>query len=230
MDVNYDVSGNMPVATGVSLLLHGTLAIAISTSLISSALAPQSIAVTVTLTQSNTAPTDAQHIASENQLARPGELLESVRQQRASASLAMMKTEALESLNPADMAAEVERLQGELSQVQEDQTQNTRLGSVAARRALDANYLRKWVTRVQAMGNAALNSVGSAQGDVRLLVVVDQFGILLDVTVLESSGFPHLDRAAIKTVQDAAPYPAFPPALSAQVDKLEIVRTWQFRP
>ena len=230
MDVNYDVSGNMPVATGVSLLLHGMLAIAISTSLISSALAPQSIAVTVTLTQSNTAPTDAQHIASENQLARPGELRESVRQQRASASLAMMKTEALESLNPADMAEEVERLQGELSQVQEDQTQNTRLGSVAARRALDANYLRKWVTRVQAMGNAALNSVGSAQGDVRLLVVVDQFGILLDVTVLESSGFPHLDRAAIKTVQDAAPYPAFPPALSTQVDKLEIVRTWQFRP
>ena len=230
MDVNYDVSGNMPVATGVSLLLHGMLAIAISTTLISSALAPQSIAVTVTLTQSNTAPTDAQHIASENQLARPGELLESAREQQASASLAMMKTEALESLNAADMAAEVERLQGELSQVQEDQTQNTRLGSVAARRALDADYLRKWVTRVQAMGNAALNSVGSAQGDVRLLVVVDQFGILLDVTVLESSGFPHLDRAAIKTVQDAAPYPPFPPALSAQVDKLEIVRTWQFRP
>ena len=101
---------------------------------------------------------------------------------------------------------------------------------VAARRALDADYLRKWVKRVQAMGNAALNSIGSARGDVRLLVVVDQIGILLDVTVLESSGFPHLDRAAIKTVQDAAPYPPFPPTLSAQVDKLEIVRTWQFRP
>ena len=197
----------MPVATGVSLLLHGVLAIAISTTLISSALAPQSIAVTVTLTQSNTAPTDSQHVASENQLARPGELLESVREQQASASLAMMKTEALESFNAADIAAEVERLQGELSQVQQDQTQNTRLGSVAARRALDADYLRKWVNRVQTMGNAALNSVGSARGDVRLLVVVDQFGILLDVTVLESSGFPHLDRAAIKTVQDAAPYP-----------------------
>jgi protein TonB len=220
----------MPVATGVSLLLHGMLAIAISTTLISSTLAPQSMAVTVTLTQSNEAPTDSQHIASENQLPRPGELLESVREQRASARLAMMKTEALESLNAADMAAEVERLQGELSQVQQDQTQSTRLGSVAARRALDADYLRKWVNRVQTMGNAALNNVGSAQGDVRLLVVVDQFGILLEAIVLESSGFPHLDRAAIKTVQDAAPYPPFPPALSAQVDKLEIVRTWQFRP
>lgn len=230
MDVSYDVSGNMPVATGVSLLLHGMLAIAISTTLISSTLAPQSMAVTVTLTQSNEAPTDSQHIASENQLPRPGELLESVREQRASARLAMMKTEALESLNAADIAAEVERLQGELSQVQQDQTQSTRLGSVAARRALDADYLRKWVNRVQTMGNAALNNVGSAQGDVRLLVVVDQFGILLEAIVLESSGFPHLDRAAIKKVQDAAPYPPFPPALSAQVDKLEIVRTWQFRP
>ena len=230
MDVSYDVSGNMPVATGVSLLLHGMLAIAISTTLISSTLAPQSMAVTVTLTQSNEAPTDSQHIASENQLPRPGELLESVREQRASARLAMMKTEALESLNAADIAAEVERPQGELSQVQQDQTQSTRLGSVAARRALDADYLSKWVNRVQTMGNAALNNVGSAQGDVRLLVVVDQFGILLEAIVLESSGFPHLDRAAIKKVQDAAPYPPFPPALSAQVDKLEIVRTWQFRP
>jgi protein TonB len=168
VDVNYVVSGNMPVATGASLLRHGLLAI--------------------------------------------------------------MQAEALESLDAADIAAKVERLQGEVSQAQQDQVQNTRLGSVAARRALDAVYLRKWVNRVQAMGNAALNSVGSARGDVRLLVVVDQFGILLDVTVLESSGFPHLDRAAIKTVQDAAPYPPFPPALSAQVDKLEIVRTWQFRP
>jgi protein TonB len=206
------------------------LAIAISTTFINSALAPQSIAVTVTLTQSNTAPTDSQHIASENQLSRPGQLLESVQEQQASARLAIMQAEALESLDAADIAAEVERLQGELSQAQQDQVQNTRLGSVAARRALDADYLRKWVNRVQAVGNAALNSVGSARGDVRLLVVVDQFGILLDVAVLESSGFPHLDRAAIKTVQDAAPYPPFPPALSAQVDKLEIVRTWQFRP
>jgi protein TonB len=220
----------MPVATGASLLLHGLLAIAISTTFINSALAPQSIAVTVMLTQSNTAPTDSQYIASENQLARPGQLLESVQEQQASARLAIMQAEALESLDAADIAAEVERLQGELSQAQQDQVQNTRLGSVAARRALDADYLRKWVNRVQAVGNAALNSVGSARGDVRLLVVVDQFGILLDVTVLESSGFPHLDRAAIKTVQDAAPYPPFPPALSAQVDKLEIVRTWQFRP
>ncbi|HCG93991.1 MAG TPA: hypothetical protein DEX20_00005, partial [Halieaceae bacterium] len=54
--------------------------------------------------------------------------------------------------------------------------------------------------------------------------------IAVIVTVLEYSGFPHLDCAAIKTVQDAAPYPPFPTALSAQGDTLEVVRTWQFRP
>jgi protein TonB len=128
------------------------------------------------------------------------------------------------------LAAEAEKLQGELTQMQETQAQNTRLGSVAARRALDADYLQRWVSRVENFGNAALANVGSARGDVRLLVVVDKLGILLNVRLLESSGFPHLDRAAIKTVQDAAPYPAFPPALGSQVDKLEIVRTWQFRP
>ena len=112
------------------------------------------------------------------------------------------------------------------------QAQNTRLGSVAARRALDADYLRRWTRRVEVVGNAAIDSSSGqrASGDVRLLVVVSKLGELLDVRILNSSGFSHLDRAALQTVRDAAPYPKFPPALAQQVDKLEIVRTWQFRP
>ena len=46
------------------------------------------------------------------------------------------------------------------------------------------------------------------------------------VTVLESSGFP-FDRAAIKTVQDAAPYP-HSLRFERASDKLEIVRTGSF--
>ena len=230
MPTEYDVSGNMPVATGASLLLHLVVTIVISATLINSAVSYESSAVTVTLTRSDQAPPDSQHLASDNQLARPGEVSETLSKERAVATLAMMTAETLKNISPSEIAAEVERLQGDVSQAQQEQSQNMRLGSVAARRALDAEYLRQWVRRVEVMGNAALNNVGSARGDVRLLVLVDQFGILLNVEVLESSGFPHLDRAAVKTVQDAAPYPAFPPALSAQVDKLEIVRTWQFRP
>ena len=230
MHSEYGVLGNMPLAASVSVVLHTAVAVVLSTTLIGAALSQKSTAVTVILTPSQQAPTDTQHIASDNQLSRPGELASTFSEKQAAATLALMQSEPVDTSDASTLAAEVERLQGELSQMQQDQAQSTRLGSVAARRALDANYLRQWVNRVEQFGNAVLNSVGNARGDVRLLTVVDKFGILLNVQVLDSSGFPHLDRAAVKTVQDAAPYPAFPPALSAQVDKLEIVRTWQFRP
>ena len=229
MHSEYGVLGNMPLAASVSVVLRTAVAVVISTTLIGAALSQKSTAVTVILTPSQQAPTDTQHIASDNQLSRPGELASTFSEKQAAATLALIQSEPVDTSDASTLAAEVERLQGELSQMQQDQAQSTRLGSVAARRALDANYLRQWVNRVEQFGNAALNSVGNARGDVRLLMVVDKFGILLNVQVLDSSGFPHLDRAAVKTVQDAAPYPAFPPALSAQVDKLEIVRTWQFR-
>ena len=220
----------MPVATGMSIAIHIIFALLISSTIASSIHKFRSNAVTVVLTPSKQAPTEASHLSSQHQVASMGEKLTPLNEQTASTQLAITQALAAETTDPSDLAAEVQKLQSELTQMQEIKAQNTRLGSVAARRALDADYLQRWVNRVEKFGNAALGNVGSARGDVRLLVVVDKLGILLDVTVLDSSGFPHLDRAAVKTVQDAAPYPAFPPALSAQVDKLEIVRTWQFRP
>ena len=230
MHSEYDVLGNMPLAASLSVVLHTAVVVVLSTTLIGAALSQKSTAVTVILAPSQQAPTDTQHIASDNQLSRPGELARAFSKKQASATLALMQSEPVDTSDASTLAAEVERFHGELSQMQQDQVHSTRLGSVTARRALDAHYLRQWVNRAEQFGNTALNGVGNARGDVRLLTVVDKFGILLNVQVLDSSGFPHLDRAAVKTVQDAAPYPAFPPALSAQVDKLEIVRTWQFRP
>ena len=182
------------------------------------------------LTQSKQATYDATSRASLHQGASMGDRQRPLTGTSPSTKLAILKAFSDRIADTSDLAAKVEKLQGELTQMQKTQAQNTRLGSVAARRALDANYLQRWVSRVENFGNAALTNVGSARGDVRLLVVVNKLCILLDVRLLESSGFPHLDRAAIKTVQDAAPYPAFPPALGSQVDKLEIVRIWQFRP
>ena len=230
MQAEYNVSGSMPTATVVSVAIHIIVTLLISSSVVSSVNTYRSNAVTFVLTPSKQAPIEASHLASENQVASVGEMQTPLGEQSVTTQLAIMQALAAETSDTSDLVAEVQKLQSELTQIQETNAQNTRLGSVAARRALDADYLQRWVNRVEKFGNAALANVGSARGDVRLLVVVDKLGILLDVTVLQSSGFPHLDRAAIKTVQDAAPYPAFPPALSAQVDKLEIVRTWLFRP
>jgi len=236
VQAEYNVSGSMPTATVVSVAVHIILTLLISSSVVSSVNTYRSNAVTVVLTPSKQAPTDASHLASEHQIASVvREMQAPLGEQSVTTQLAIMQALAAETSDTSDLVAEVQKLQSELTQIQETNAQNTRLGSVVARRALDADYLQRWVNRVEKFGNAALANVGSARGDVRLLVVVvvvvvDKLGILLDVTVLQSSGFPHLDRAAIKTVQNAAPYPAFPPALSAQVDKLEIVRTWLFRP
>ena len=217
----------MPAATGVSIAIHIVFALLISLSIASSVEKHQSNPVTVVLTPSQQAPNEASHLASQHQIGSMGEIETALTEQT---QLAIMQALAAKTTDPSDLATEVHKLKSKLTQIQEAKNQSTRLGSVAARRALDADYLQRWVNRVQKFGNAALANVGRAQGDVRLLVVVDKLGILLDVTVLESSGFPHLDRAAVRSVQDAAPYPAFPSALSAQVDTLEIVRTWQFRP
>lgn len=219
----------MPAATAFSIALHVIGALLISSSVISSANTYRSTSVTVALTPSKQAPTEASHLVSQNQLVNIDEMRKPPSEPATATQLSFMDALTAKTTDPSDLAAEVQKLRGELTQMQKTE-QSTRLGSVRARRALDASYLERWVNRVEKFGNAALVNVGSARGDVRLLVVVNKLGILLDVAVLQSSGFPHLDRAAIKTVKDAAPYPAFPPALSAQVDKLEIVRTWQFRP
>ena len=219
----------MPLATSASIVIHLGLFLALSTSLATTIIKDPSIAVTVTLTPSNQAPTDASHIANSNQMSNSG-LASDVTAGQTQASLAMMREEAEQGPSAEALFEEVALLQGEVAEMQ--QAQNTRLGSVAARRALDADYLRRWTRRVEVVGNAAIDGSSGqrASGDVRLLVVVSKLGELLDVRILNSSGFSHLDRAALQTVRDAAPYPKFTPALAQQVDKLEIVRTWQFRP
>lgn len=226
---DFPESGHLSFATSMSLLIHIAVFLVVSTSFTRDVITDQSIAVTVSLTPSNQAPTDASHIANSNQMSNAG-LANEVTAGQTQASLAMMRDEAEQEPSAEALFEEVALLQGEVAEMQ--QAQNTRLGSVAARRALDADYLRRWTRRVEVVGNAAIEGASGqrASGDVRLLVVVSKLGALLDVRILNSSGFPHLDRAAVKTVRDAAPYPKFPPALAQQVDKLEIVRTWQFRP
>jgi protein TonB len=55
----------------------------------------------------------------------------------------------------------------------------------------------------------------AASGDVLLQFTVAPSGKLLDHTVLQSSGSPKLDRAAITALERAAPFPPLPPELSS---------------
>lgn len=107
-----------------------------------------------------------------------------------------------------------------------------RLTSASAKRAVDASYLLQWRQRVEAVGNKYYPEASerySIYGNLRLLVVIRRDGSLEDIQVLSSSGHAVLDEAAIKIVRLAAPFAPFSAELRATTDKLEIIRTWQFR-
>jgi len=107
-----------------------------------------------------------------------------------------------------------------------------RLTSASAKRAVDAAYLLQWRQRVEAVGNRYYPEASerySIYGSLRLLVVIRRDGSLEDIKILSSSGHALLDEAAMKIVRLAAPFAPFPAELQATTDKLEIIRTWQFR-
>lgn len=56
---------------------------------------------------------------------------------------------------------------------------------------------------------------------------INRDGSLYEVMVLESSGEQVLDQAAMRIVRLAAPYAPFTGDL-ADIDRLEIIRTWRF--
>ena len=107
-----------------------------------------------------------------------------------------------------------------------------RLTSASAKRAVDAAYLLQWRQRVEAVGNKYYPEASerySIYGSLRLLVVIRRDGSLESIKILSSSGHALLDEAAIKIVRMAAPFAPFSAELQATTDKLEIIRTWQFR-
>ena len=61
------------------------------------------------------------------------------------------------------------------------------------------------------------------------MVAIRPDGSLKEVELLESSGHPVLDDAALRIVKLAAPFAPFPDELRKSTDVLEIIRTWQFR-
>lgn len=106
-----------------------------------------------------------------------------------------------------------------------------RLTSVAARKSEDALYLNNWRERIEAVGNRNYPERAREQqiyGELRLMVALLPNGEISEIKILKSSGHKLLDEAAIRIVQLAAPFDAFPADMRKQVDVLEIIRTWRF--
>jgi len=95
-----------------------------------------------------------------------------------------------------------------------------------------AAYLRKWVDRVERVGN--LNYPDEARrrrigGLLVISVAVRRDGSIEDTRIIQSSNIPMLDDAALRIVRLSEPFAPLPET-KADIDILHVTRTWQFMP
>jgi len=93
-----------------------------------------------------------------------------------------------------------------------------------------ARYFEDWRARIEKIGNEHYPEAarGKLYGKLRMTVVIDRDGSLLDAIIEQSSGYPVLDSAAQRIVKLSAPFPPFPPDMARDTDRLEITRSWLF--
>jgi periplasmic protein TonB len=133
-----------------------------------------------------------------------------------------------------EQSLEVARLAAEIERQSEAYAKRPRRKFVSAntREYEFAAYMRAWVARVERIGN--LNYPEEARrsnlsGQLVLTVAVRRDGSVERIDVVQPSGHPLLDEAAIRTVNLATPFGPLPETRE-RVDVLHITRTWNFLP
>lgn len=93
-----------------------------------------------------------------------------------------------------------------------------------------ALYEEAWRNRVEQYGNTNYppELKGRVYGKLRLTVYIKKDGTIDQIEIDRPSGSKVLDRAAVKLLQEAAPFSAFPSDIREKIDILAITRTWIF--
>ena len=131
------------------------------------------------------------------------------------------------SLEMARLSAELERQQQAYAK-----RPKRKFVSASTQEYEFASYMRGWVARVERIGN--LNYPDDArrrnlQGSLVMTVAIRRDGSVISIDVVQPSGYPVLDEAAVRTVRLAEPFGPLPQT-KEKVDELYITRTWQFLP
>lgn len=139
-----------------------------------------------------------------------------------------------EQATPEDLSLAIASLQAQLDMQQQAYAKRPRkytISSASTQKRHDALYLDSWRKRIEAVGNLNYPEQARAQeifGSLRMLVALRPNGSVQEIRILQSSGHRVLDEAAIDIVRIASPFDPFPAEMLADVDILEIIRTWRF--
>lgn len=132
------------------------------------------------------------------------------------------------------LSADIASLEAELALNQQKYAKRPRVNrqnTAATKRDISAWYREDWRKKVERVGNLNYPDEARRQGiygSLRVLVIIKSDGSLENMRILESSGHPVLDRAALNIVRTAAPFAPFTGELAANYDQVEIIRTWRF--
>lgn len=148
----------------------------------------------------------------------------------------LQQSQPVPAQSSADLAArslEMARLRAELSKDFSAYQERPRKAFVGARASeyRFARYVEDWRSKIERVGNLNYPDEARRQklyGTLQLTVSVRRDGTVDSIEINRSSGFKLLDQAAIRIVELAAPFAAFPPDLSKDTDILAITRTWSF--
>lgn len=95
----------------------------------------------------------------------------------------------------------------------------------------EAFYISNWRRQIEQIGK--INFPPEArncynQCDLMLLVAINPDGSIHDIEIRRSSGNKTLDDAAVRIVRLASPFAPFTPEMRKTIDRLDIIRTWQY--
>ena len=105
------------------------------------------------------------------------------------------------------------------------------IDAVSAKSAVEATYIDTWVKKIERIGNINFPEDAikrNLSGKLILNATLDQQGNVVDAQISLSSGYEVLDKAALRIVKLAAPYPSLPEEIRRKWDQLNITRTWIF--
>lgn len=137
-------------------------------------------------------------------------------------------------ISAESLAKQISELSKELNMAEQSYAKRPRIkfiNSMSAKSYIFAQYEAEWQRKIERIGN--LNYPDEARrkklaGRLLLVVLINSDGSLERVDLRRSSGHKVLDDAAMRIVQLAAPFAAFPAKISKEYDQLAITRTWRF--
>lgn len=146
-----------------------------------------------------------------------------------------LTTKSLTAAQLFERSQQIAKLSAEINRLQEASQQTPRRTYVSganAKKYRFASYMDAWRTKVERIGNTnypALVTRKKITGSLLLIVGINPDGSIHSARITRSSGYKELDRAALRIVNMAAPYPPLTKDILKDTDILYIPRVWRFQ-